>query len=302
MGLIQKVSSIDINSPSNPINKTRIKSFEHNMEQYTYVPLTEHYEIRVLELCPGSFDDILRIQLRHIILGRHDSLSYDALSYAWGSPQDPVVVEIFDTSKYQFVQGLVTQNLASALRHLQEESSARVIWADAICINQNDVAERTAQVAMMGDIYRTATRVIAFLGPASQAQSTITKRLENISTMLKVDFRSGNMTLIDDGTEHWADVEQEAPLTKQELQSLHRLVLCAWFDRLWIRQEIGLGGPRAFLMYGRQTMSWTAFCTSMYAIRHKPLPEALLPDSELASLRHRLRVVDSVVVLSKRKF
>ncbi|KAF7535885.1 hypothetical protein G7054_g5010 [Neopestalotiopsis clavispora] len=272
------------------------------MECYTYAPLTKDNEIRVLELYPGSFDDMLRVQLRHNVLQRHDSLSYDALSYTWGSPQDLVMVEIFDTTGSRFVRGHVTKNLASALRHLREESSARVIWADAICINQNDVAERTSQVAMMGEIYRTATRVIAFLGPASQAESAITKRLENISTMLRVDFGSGNMTPIDDGKEGWADVEQEVPLTKQDLQCLHRLARCSWFDRLWIRQEIGLGGPRALLMYGRQTIPWEAFCTSMYAIRHKSLPQALLSDIELASLRHRLRVVDSVVVISKRKF
>ncbi|ETS82865.1 hypothetical protein PFICI_04741 [Pestalotiopsis fici W106-1] len=272
------------------------------MEHYTYAPLTEVNEIRVLELCPGSFDDTLRVQLRHSVLGRQGSLSYKALSYTWGSPQDPVAVEIFDTSKYQFVQGHITQNLASALRHLRTESSTRIIWANAICINQNDVAERTSQVAMIGDIYRTATKVVAFLGPASLAESAITKRLESISTMLRVDFGSGNIISINKEKEGWADMEQEVPLTKQDLQSLHRLVQCSWFDRLWIRQEIGLGGPRAFLIYGCQTIPWTAFCTSTFAIQHKPLPKALLPDSELASLRHRLRIIDSVVVLSERKF
>ncbi|KAK8115627.1 hypothetical protein PG984_012129 [Apiospora sp. TS-2023a] len=59
---------------------------------------------------------------------------------------------------------LVTKNLATALTYLRNESYARNLWVDAICINQNDLDERSTQVAQMGAIYRTARRVISWLG------------------------------------------------------------------------------------------------------------------------------------------
>lgn len=38
------------------------------------------------------------------------------------------------------------------------------IWADAVCINQNDLDERSSQVGIMGDIYTTAKTCQIWLG------------------------------------------------------------------------------------------------------------------------------------------
>jgi hypothetical protein len=43
----------------------------------------------------------------------------------------------------------VSPNLAAALRYLQWEETSRLLWADAICISQDDVLERSQQVQMM---------------------------------------------------------------------------------------------------------------------------------------------------------
>jgi predicted AAA+ superfamily ATPase len=58
----------------------------------------------------------------------------------------------------------VSANLAQALRCLRLEDSPRVIWIDAICIDKSDDAEKSAQVARMGDICRNAADVLIFLG------------------------------------------------------------------------------------------------------------------------------------------
>ncbi|KAK4169651.1 heterokaryon incompatibility [Cladorrhinum sp. PSN259] len=62
----------------------------------------------------------------------------------------------------------ITANLFSALQHLRHVSENRVLWADAVCINQEDVDKKTVQVALMGTIYSTCTRVLIWLGEAAQ--------------------------------------------------------------------------------------------------------------------------------------
>lgn len=46
------------------------------------------------------------------------------------------------------------------LRH-----SKRIIWADAVCINQQDDAEKSHQVPLMGSIYSLAKTDAVWLGP-----------------------------------------------------------------------------------------------------------------------------------------
>ncbi|KAF1974863.1 hypothetical protein BU23DRAFT_460478, partial [Bimuria novae-zelandiae CBS 107.79] len=42
------------------------------------------------------------------------------------------------------------------------------IWVDTVYINQKDVLERNAQVAMMGKIFESAALVVCWFGPAAE--------------------------------------------------------------------------------------------------------------------------------------
>ncbi|RYP51254.1 hypothetical protein DL768_003351 [Monosporascus sp. mg162] len=96
-------------------------------------------------------------------------LRYEALSYTWGSSQSPDTVEVKRSHKHwraMFTSKLcVNRNLAEAMRYLRYEDRPRVMWIDAICINQADVKERSVQVRRMGQIFSLANRVVAWLGP-----------------------------------------------------------------------------------------------------------------------------------------
>lgn len=59
----------------------------------------------------------------------------------------------------------VTQNLFVALAHLWSETEARILWVDAIFINQSDNDGKSQQVAMVGEVYGSVSRVTAWLGP-----------------------------------------------------------------------------------------------------------------------------------------
>lgn len=85
-------------------------------------------------------------------------VAYEALSYVWGKPSSR---HLISCNNKEFAIG---QNLETALRRLRSNSVARVVWIDAICINQDDLDERSSQLQIMGDIYSQAQDVVIWLG------------------------------------------------------------------------------------------------------------------------------------------
>jgi len=125
-----------------------------------FLPLEGLQQTRVLLLDPGSGDDALSGTLSTISLDRVPS--YEALSYAWGQPELKCKIRMHN-NMYIYI----TESLRDALRDLRHErfTQTRTLWADGVCINQEDMSEREQQVALMGAIYRSATRVITYVGP-----------------------------------------------------------------------------------------------------------------------------------------
>ncbi|KAL9566274.1 hypothetical protein ACKAV7_009633 [Fusarium commune] len=128
---------------------------------------------------PGLLMQSASRRILHLFQG------YTALSYVWGDQRNPH--EIFIDGK-PFHVG---ENLYMALLRLRQPvtilgtgatapeefhdqrlnviqqhmlSESRFLWVDAICINQNDVAEREAQVKLMARIYQQADHVHGDLG------------------------------------------------------------------------------------------------------------------------------------------
>lgn len=126
----------------------------------TYQPLRkEDREIRILwlERAPDrSFP--LRCKLEHAPLS---DASYSAISYLWGQQDDNRAhVEVEYSTKDQTTGEIHTQpfsttigeNLALAFTHLRKDDEDLRLWADAICINQENDIEKSWQVQLMGDI------------------------------------------------------------------------------------------------------------------------------------------------------
>lgn len=113
-------------------------------------------QIRLLLLSSGSQQSIVC----HLsVVSVNEPPPYEALSYVWGSAEDLQVITI-DSHAFR-----ITQNLYTALNHLLlPDGAVRVLWIDAICINQSDLAERSQQVRLMSHIFSGATNVVAYLG------------------------------------------------------------------------------------------------------------------------------------------
>jgi hypothetical protein len=128
-----------------------------------YSDLEDTDEIRLLYLQPKTDGDIIKCTLKHARLS--EKPKYEALSYVWG-PKDTQNERSFVIDDARFS---VRENLWIALQHLRLESESRVLWIDAICINQEETQERNHQVSQMGNIFKLAFRVVVWLGAADDS-------------------------------------------------------------------------------------------------------------------------------------
>jgi hypothetical protein len=127
---------------------------------FHFEPLVGQDQIRVLHLLPGISGDCLSGYLQHVQLGQ---LPYEALSYEWGGEERSHSIHLQDGRALQITKSLY--DALADIRRVPPEGRNRLVWADSICINQDDIQERSQQVALMGSIYRKASRVITYIGP-----------------------------------------------------------------------------------------------------------------------------------------
>lgn len=143
-----------------------------NLKPYVYEPLPckSQQHIRVIRLFPGVHGDTIEFELVVKQLPT-DVASYEAISYVWGntSMKIPVVCRARDGSERLL---LIGQNLHDALLRFRYADEERLLWADACCINQEDKAELSQQVAMMRSIYWSAKGVLVWLGPDNDGEAT----------------------------------------------------------------------------------------------------------------------------------
>ncbi|KAI1179025.1 heterokaryon incompatibility protein-domain-containing protein [Nemania sp. FL0916] len=126
-------------------------------ESYSYAPLDHgNRNIRLLHLLPGKLSDPISCSLSHEALDGKPT--YTALSYAWGERVD------FRCIYLQSIKFPVTHNLYTALEFLRKVDVERILWIDAICINQKSNVEKGYQVSLMGEIYKNAQQVFCWLG------------------------------------------------------------------------------------------------------------------------------------------
>ena len=106
------------------------------MEESLYKPLqSSRREIRLLYLAPGR-ELIAQPSCRLQKVCMSSSPAYEALSYTWG---DANVTKPIQVNGRTFQ---ATVNLEAALRYLRRPEKTRILWVDAVCIDQNNIQER----------------------------------------------------------------------------------------------------------------------------------------------------------------
>lgn len=116
-------------------------------------------QIRLVNLLPRTEGGLIQCTIRHEDLDKR----HFALSYVWGEPT-PTRDILIDGKTFT-----IRENLWHFLaRQDERDRSTRSYWIDQICINQEDVAEKNAQVGIMGKIYGNAKEVLVWLGSAEE--------------------------------------------------------------------------------------------------------------------------------------
>lgn len=149
----------------------------------------------------------------------------------------------------------------------------QTLWIDAACINQEDVDEKSAQVAMMGRIYGAAEKVIVWLGPVDDFTRPALSLLRTLSSAKnmrpmregtaeneKAERKTGAEPVTSSESAHIEEViggasygthaDRDAacaalgvpPLTSSRWWAVFAVLSRAWFRRAWIVQEIALAG------------------------------------------------------------
>ncbi|KAK5312468.1 hypothetical protein LTR70_008149 [Exophiala xenobiotica] len=125
-------------------------SFEHER-----LKLSDE-SIRLFQVQRGEKNEPLSLRMTQF--SAHRRPKYKAVSYTWGTPQNPRQILVNGKAFALHV------NLWHLLYHLRLENEVSFLWADALCINQFNLKERNFHVQLMGKIYEKAESVIVWLG------------------------------------------------------------------------------------------------------------------------------------------
>lgn len=171
--------------------------------------------------------------------------SFEALSYTWGTSAHKGPVTINNRPC------LVGANLYAALLALRYEKKARVLWIDAICINQDDVEEKNMHVPLMHLVYQGASRVVIWLGRAFEGSDSALSHLDILWETEDVDGFVARLKSTGATDSDVANGTIWKPLS--------RLFSLPWWSRMWVLQEAYFANPsESIVVCGNETRPWAS--------------------------------------------
>ncbi|RAK90771.1 hypothetical protein BO79DRAFT_236490 [Aspergillus costaricaensis CBS 115574] len=185
---------------------------------HTVLPFDGHY-IRLLKFESSAPEESLRLSLKTCKFA--EKPDHNSLSYEWGTTaaDQPILVN----DRLFFIR----------------ENLDTYFFADAICINQNDISERNTQVQRMGDLFAEAENVLVWLGPATAESDLI-------------------FDLCIDSTANNTIVPIKLRKNKATINALDTIYQRSYWTRLWIIQELFLA-RNIILFCGSKSTAWSVF-------------------------------------------
>jgi hypothetical protein len=160
---------------------------------------------------------------------------FEALSYTWGEENADGRVVVNGTLCH------VHQNLEAALRRLRalpETEYGMRYWIDALCIDQNNIPERNAEVKRMREIYKGAWSTVVWLG----------EELEDCDKACDCISGSGHLN-------SKVSPLLELPYVERQFESLKwkplmDLLRQPYWKRVWIIQELAMNHKNTMFICG----------------------------------------------------
>ncbi|KAI1660710.1 heterokaryon incompatibility protein-domain-containing protein [Daldinia decipiens] len=254
---------------------------------FQYQPLPAR-SIRIIKLLPARCpEDPLRCTIEAVCLDYAKARPYEALSYVWGEPARQWPLDCGGAKL------LVTKNCHEAMVNLRHKFMSRVLWIDAICINQSNddeaIEERNGQVKMIGEVYLRAKLVLIWFGRGDASTAVLFRYLPLFNILDRIQdgypvLENAFYTLI---AQHF-DITYGFLVKhkrSQLLESMTAILENPWFERVWTIQEVAFG-RKCVIICGKSSINWESFCGAYLA---KPkLRGASRPSRDLILPRWRL--------------
>jgi hypothetical protein len=203
-------------------------------------------QIRLLRLHGGSKRHGISASLEVWDTGSEPR--YRAISYVCGDAQrmQDITVNGRPTS--------VRHNCYYALWQASLHYPKSRVWIDALCINQLDLEEKTAQVMMMHEIYCNAAQVLACIGPSDSHSDVVKQAAEDPDTFVqKLPYRWVKNPV---DLDLWNPPLDEAS-SVQFFAHYSEFYMRPYFSRVWILQELAGGHGRTLLLCGQKIWWWS---------------------------------------------
>lgn len=254
--------------------------------KYVYQPLAQD-QIRIVHLfqVPETpYERLYEIEKGLYCVIRHADAShanYTALSYEWGDSNQLFTISVHDEQGTPLGNVGLTLNLRNALADLvQAEIEPKTFWIDQLCIDQGDDQDKARQVPLMGSIYRNASQVLTYLGPAEPTDGEALELIDTICQhylpMLKQmkdsqEITAKSISALSNLLRESPALEFHVDAQKPVLAGLYRLIEGGWLRRRWMIQENALNRKTSFLR-GQQKLEHTDGILILFLIQGNILP------------------------------
>lgn len=227
----------------------------------------------MLRILPSDPSGRITACLTHVSLT--DPPPFKALSYCWGSAVDPKPIILNNCVMH------VTQSLHSALQQFKSQMLNTYLWVDALCINQEDLEERSSQVLYMRDIYMKAELVIVWLGEATPVMKSAFELLALWAADRPFVYQDRKLL----------DLSYQGPfigtgggISRQTFTNgwngLVDLVNNVYWRRTWIIQEV-LVASEVLIRCGQLSMQWNSFSWAIKRLVRSEGRTAVFPEGHM---------------------
>ncbi|KAI3317381.1 HET-domain-containing protein [Xylariaceae sp. AK1471] len=197
---------------------------------FAFLPIdSAEGEIRLLKVSPGRDSDAIQCSYEIANVNDNEDVPHETVSYVWGKMDSKRTILIDD----MVVE--LTENLFNALRRVRHATRNRYLWVDALCINQEDDAEKAAQVNIMHRIFSRCARCNIWMGNIDAAGLGVTD-----SEAVEAARGALDVIRILAGEDIGRNLYPYLATTTQHIQAgkaLKILMAAPWWTRIWTVQE-----------------------------------------------------------------
>lgn len=224
-------------------------AYEPRNEAFPFPSLQDpNREFRLLTIYPGRQEAVIECSLAYTSLDIQLPV-YEALSCTWGQATRDWMIVVND------LPFGVSENIVAALRALRYQSKTRMLWVEATCIDQNNIAERSSQLQLKNQIFERAAGVVVWLGSGTikthETFRFIERHIESTSSPAKIEV-------------NWDDAYGHAIMENIAQDILHR----KWWQWVPAVQEVAVS-DNIVIKCGSSTVPWGDFLELLKWLRSR---------------------------------